>query len=860
MADPIDLRTPVSSLRGARRAQPVQTFDLRAAAAADFRRPPFDDGDAFRAAGRTFAAVGGVLSDLADAGRKQALAAEVEAARAQGATDAAAAVGMPKLAAGDAASLIRDFEGFRENAYWDVNAHRAGFGSDTVTGPDGRVTRVTPATRVSRADAERDLTRRVAEFSGIAERQVGSDRWAALPPAAQAALTSVAYNYGNLPQRIVPAVRNGDLEEIANAVRGLAGDNAGINQRRRNREAEIIAGGGLTVTLPKITPLQLRRDGTPQGEAYDAAVKRTGMWRAKAAMQTGLDALADQHAGDPAAFAQAAQELRQRYVGAFENDRDLQELQATADAEFELNFQPLLRQAFSTRDQAAARDMKAAAAEAVVSQLPVLERQAYALGANADGDNQLTVLEGRAGALIDSALLAGAMSPAEASRQRQAVAGTLIQARFDGVFDALATPAEKRAFAERLGSPEMRRQLTGKMAGDDYATLVSRYRQMARQASETEDATLRVERARFARLISDDVASIGATGQGVMMGGLPLAPADVARVLGEDEAARWSEQRGQALQLFAATDGLERLTPDQIAARLQALEPQPGAEGFAQAQALYGRAAKAVDAVLKQRAEDPAAAADAAFPALRDPAMRENPAELAAARLLHQEAMGVPAMARQPLTNAEARRYAARLAFYTDDDPAQAQVISGLVNEIQSAFGPNADEAMAQVLRVNGVTREASRQGAALLGAMSAGQPMAVDSAAAMDAALSRDRAERAMQGAPPAASAPAIGRGGVTAASARAAAARPAAGGGRGGSPARRPPNTAAIEYLRANPDQAQYFDQKYGQGLAERFLAAAERDRRSRMLPDGSRETVYDDGWVETIRPDGTVDGRQM
>lgn len=30
--------------------------------------------------------------------------------------------------------LIRDSEGFRTGTYWDVNAHRLGYGSDTITG------------------------------------------------------------------------------------------------------------------------------------------------------------------------------------------------------------------------------------------------------------------------------------------------------------------------------------------------------------------------------------------------------------------------------------------------------------------------------------------------------------------------------------------------------------------------------------------------------------------------------------------------------------------------------------------------------------------------------------------------------
>ena len=49
-----------------------------------------------------------------------------------------------------AAELLRQKEGLRSKPYWDVNALRAGYGSDTVTRPDGSVQRVTKDTVVTR--------------------------------------------------------------------------------------------------------------------------------------------------------------------------------------------------------------------------------------------------------------------------------------------------------------------------------------------------------------------------------------------------------------------------------------------------------------------------------------------------------------------------------------------------------------------------------------------------------------------------------------------------------------------------------------------------------------------------------------
>lgn len=137
----------------------------------------------------------------------------------------------------DAIKLIKDFEGFREKPYWDVNAYRAGFGSDTVTLSDGSVQQVTQGMRVSLEDANRDLARRVVEFQRGIVSDIGQNRWDRFTTEQQAALTSIAYNYGSLPDRIIAAVKGGTSQDIATAIGRLAGDNEGVNESRRFREA-----------------------------------------------------------------------------------------------------------------------------------------------------------------------------------------------------------------------------------------------------------------------------------------------------------------------------------------------------------------------------------------------------------------------------------------------------------------------------------------------------------------------------------------------------------------------------------------------------------------------------------------------
>lgn len=142
-----------------------------------------------------------------------------------------------------ALSTIRGHEGFKTKAYWDVNHYRVGYGSDTVTRADGTVENVGPNTVASRDDAERDLTRRVIGYQKTIVKAVGSAAWEALPEGAKAALSSIVHNYGELPDRILGAVKSGNAGKVADAILTLQGDNGGVNAGRRQAEANLALGG-----------------------------------------------------------------------------------------------------------------------------------------------------------------------------------------------------------------------------------------------------------------------------------------------------------------------------------------------------------------------------------------------------------------------------------------------------------------------------------------------------------------------------------------------------------------------------------------------------------------------------------------
>lgn len=144
-----------------------------------------------------------------------------------------------------AAAMIRGFESFSSSAYWDVNHFRAGFGSDTTTRANGQIEEVTKDTVVTLADAERDLSRRIIEFQSGIQKAIGIDTWNSLNEAQQAALTSIAYNYGSLPDAIVKAIQEGGgPEKVAKAIASLS-----ANPNRRRQEAEsFLSGTGISMS------------------------------------------------------------------------------------------------------------------------------------------------------------------------------------------------------------------------------------------------------------------------------------------------------------------------------------------------------------------------------------------------------------------------------------------------------------------------------------------------------------------------------------------------------------------------------------------------------------------------------------
>lgn len=150
--------------------------------------------------------------------------------------------GQPNSAMAETLAMIRKHEGFSSRTYWDVNAYRLGYGTDTITDRNGNVRRVRQGDTVTREDAERDLARRVQIFRNGARRKIGEVQFDRLPAKTQAAITSVAYNYGSLDKlpSLVTAARSGNINAISRAIAARQGDNRGVNRKRRLEEAAAV--------------------------------------------------------------------------------------------------------------------------------------------------------------------------------------------------------------------------------------------------------------------------------------------------------------------------------------------------------------------------------------------------------------------------------------------------------------------------------------------------------------------------------------------------------------------------------------------------------------------------------------------
>lgn len=534
-----------------------------------------------------------------------------------------------------AKALLRKEEGFRDVPYWDVNAHRVGYGSDTTVTADGKVVKVTQGMKISREDAERDLDYRLTKREGLQVQKQLGDTWGKLPPGAQAALASVGYNYGSLPKEVVAAAKTGNLQMLSSAVAGLS-----ANKGRRKREAAMILAGGQPVpTVPassstpapasatfapapasapgpdssiktasvaaplSSTPLALRPAGTIRNDAFNDAAMSAWGWRMQEGVSNELYAAQQQNEDNPAGYAAAADEIRKKYIAELPADPKMREM---FDKSFANNNQAYVRNINANYEKKLRADQLTAFGDGYNSRLIDLERQAQVLGANADGDAIITEQTQAFQRSVDGAVAQGILTAPQAAKYKLDIAETAARGRIQGVYDALPTPEQKEAFATGLLDDWKKQQgPLASMSFDTVKAISNTLYSDARQQINQRTASNKAEKVRLEALIDDDVASIAASGKGLDPASSGLDPAKVLEVVGPEGVEKWRLGKDRANRIYAATNGMEVQSTADLSQRLTLMKPQAGKPGYADDLEIYEAARKRAQEVLKERETDP---------------------------------------------------------------------------------------------------------------------------------------------------------------------------------------------------------------------------------------------------------------
>lgn len=320
-------------------------------------------------------------------------------------------------------------------------------------------------------------------------------------------------------------------------------------------------------------PLQLRRDSTIRGEAFDAAAIKAYGWRMQQGLLTDLAQAYDANQDSPADYEKAVAKIRENFAAEpLLSEGPLREV-------FDQTFSEkttIGRLSVKSRHEARVRaEAAAAATDGLEALRQSIERDAYTIGGNPAGDEAMTAQMQRAGRQIEALVADGTISASQGAKYRKAFENTVFAARTEGTFDALPNPeaqadfalgimedyASGTGFAASLGLDEAR-----KLSNDLYSRAV---RNQNAVTSERKALTSQLETS-----MADDIAAIASTGQGLDPAQSGLTPDKVQTLLGDRALAEWQAAQDVAQKGWQATAGMELETSDEIADRLVQLKPK----------------------------------------------------------------------------------------------------------------------------------------------------------------------------------------------------------------------------------------------------------------------------------------------
>lgn len=861
----------------ARASQDFQQFGMNAQIDTNLPNVPMDDGSAAQAAAATFSKLGGILGNIADkaaakagyaAGQKQAegaiplpeIVSKTKTTKGQavagpsaanmslrdGIIQTAKALGVDPQHIATAISYETGgtFDPAKRGPHTQYGQHRGliqfgepqaqKYGVDwnnpigSQLGADGAVTRYLQDAGVKPGMGMLDI------YSAINAGRVGR-------------YNASDANNGGAPGTVRDKVMGQMQAHAVNAQRLLGGSLSPGAQSPVNAAMAGPLGDVTTTTLtynvPMPKPLALRNDGTISGDSYDKAIAETAGWRLTAGLDAAMTNAHAENSDNPEAFAKAMNQVGKDYLKQAEGyGPDVKTMIAQRAMR---NAESFVSDVNAKKERMAEETRQAAAGASIDAETNLIERQAYALGTTKDGDQQLAALSQSALGRISQAEASGAITPVQAAKARTNTLETLTISRMKGVFDALPSPEEKKHFVSGLMDEwKVDNSPLSAISLDKMQSIVNNLDNEAGQQQRAKNATNAFDKAKFERLVKDDVASMHTTGKGLNIADQPMDFATVSKNLGEPAALDWLQNRDDANATFQASHGLEQMTVNTMDQRLKELEPQPGEVGFAAKEKAYNVALKRSAEIIKQRTQDPAQAAEDAFPQL---AKEKDPFIRAQKRIDAQAALGIEGLAQNPLTKAEAQTLSSRINLVEDNPDALDSEMRAIMNDAQKTYGTLADDVMVQVMGETGVRKQTAQAAIGMMNELNIGRVPDQQMIQNYSAYRRADLAHAAMDGAAP---------------PARVQTPQPTAGRGGNRNPQQSSrkselPNAAHISMLKGNPALATQFDQRFGKGSAETFLGDHGEPIR-RKLANGDTELQYADGFVETYHADGTIDGR--
>ena len=315
-------------------------------------------------------------------------------------------------------------------------------------------------------------------------------------------------------------------------------------------------------------------------------------------------------------------------------------------------------------------------------------------------------------------------------------------------------------------------------------------------------------KAEFKMQVDDSLAEAQQTG----MTSKPLTEQDFVRHLGPNDGAAQYVQYNENILFAADYKSLQTMSDVEQKQFLDSRVPTPGQPGYARSIQNRERLQKTVDAIQKQRLENPAGVVDN-MPVVQEAFRRvdpKNPAtfrDVVVARMQAQAELGIPPENRSPISLPEAQK--AMLPVQQALPGMKAAALEKTASEFRTLYGNEAPRAFVYALRAIKISGEAAMQAEGVLMNLSEGRPLTQDEQRAFRDQQAIQAQENALKTAP---------------------ATQPWMSSGFDMNPppalepvpqGRRPvPNSQAIRDLRDNPQTEKEFDATYGPGSAKKLM----------------------------------------